>query len=120
ASGSLSVRQTFGLSGSIPPPYGSSSMNAARPFPCGDVTTRKKLTSVTNGPSALSFRYMPGFSPDQSTLLRLNGGRSMFFSSIATFSRQGFTTNVRSPPTPDIELVEASDCIRQAQETHAR
>jgi len=31
-------------------------------LPCGEVTTRKKLTSVTKGPSAVSFRYMPGFS----------------------------------------------------------
>src|SRR5258708_9542360 len=41
-------------------------MKAACPLPCGEWTTRKKLMSETNAPSALSFRYMPGFSPDQS------------------------------------------------------
>ncbi len=82
ASGSLSVRQTLGFSGLLPSPCGSSNMKAAWPFPCGEVTTRKKLMRLTNGPSAASLRYMPGFSPDQSTCCGLNGGLAIFFSSL--------------------------------------
>src|SRR5690349_20212075 len=33
--------------------------------------------SVMNGPSAVSFKYMPGFSPDQSTWPALMTGRDM-------------------------------------------
>src|SRR4051812_45708047 len=77
ASGSLSVMHTLGLRASLPLPCGSSSRNAACPLPCGESTTRKKLINVMNGPSAVSLRYMPGFSPDQSTLAGLMTGRDI-------------------------------------------
>src|SRR5262245_8769645 len=68
ARASLSVTQTFRASGMLVSSSGDSRRTRAWPRPCGETTTRKKLTRVTNGPSGLSLRYMPGFSPDQSTV----------------------------------------------------
>src|SRR6185436_17233589 len=66
ARASLSVTQTLSASGKLVSRSGDSSSTSAWPRPYGETTTRKKLTSVTKGPSGLSFRYIPGFSPDQS------------------------------------------------------
>src|ERR671937_2175121 len=70
-------------------PCGAIKTTTPGPPPCGEYTTRKKLTRHVNGPDSLSLRYMPGFSPDQSTTPGLMGWSAMCRSSSAGDRRCG-------------------------------
>jgi len=87
-------------------PKGVSSRNAVS-LACGEVTTRKKMTSVTKGPSAVSFRYMPGFSRTSQLRSDWNGGRAMFFS---PWWMNGLAA---STAAPDIEFLVARRSVRR-------
>src|SRR5919108_3120482 len=70
-------------------PCGSIKTTTPCPPPCGEYTTRKKLTRHVNGPDSSSLRYMPGFSPDQSTTPGWISWSAMYVSSSAGDRRCG-------------------------------